>query len=66
MSDLARMPEYSREVAFYWDMYLSINKGCERITYSELAAYSAATGLSLSLWESNLMIDVDMMRRSHG
>ena len=60
------MPEYSDEVAIMWSRYLKINKGCESVGYAELVAYGAVTGEALEPWESDLMIDIDMMRRSNG
>jgi len=60
------MPDLSDEGRVMWNKYLSINKGSTNIGYSEINAYCERMGEELTPWETELMIDLDIMRRSDG
>ncbi len=60
------MPDFPKDVEIIWCKYLAIKKGCERIGYQELSAYTHITGDNLTPWEVDLLIDLDILRRSDG
>lgn len=49
-----------------WNKYIAVNKGSENIGYQEINAYCERMGENLTPWETELMIDLDIMRRSDG
>lgn len=59
-------PELPSEIAYIWNDYCQIIKGCERLTWSELRSYGKLTGINLTPWESSIMIELDMVRRTSG
>lgn len=60
------MPDLSDAGAKLWKMYLAVNKGSGNIGYLEINAYCERMGEDLTPWETDLMIDLDIMRRSDG
>jgi len=40
-------------------MFKDIRKGCDRLSYTEIDAYSRVTGLDLSSWEVSTMMQID-------
>jgi len=54
------------ELDYIWGIYIDLRKGCDNVGYVELDAYQRVTGLLLSLWEIELLLDVDLIRRSNG
>jgi hypothetical protein len=65
-AEISGMPEFTKDVEIMWNEYLRVNKGCDRITYSEIASYQTVTGKTLTPWEIDLMLDIDILRRSDG
>jgi len=58
-------PECPKELIYLWDMYSGLLKGCETVGYSELINYQSIRGIKLNFWESEVMIDIDLMRRNN-
>jgi len=52
-------PELNPDLSYLWDMFIEMRRGCDKIGFLEIDAYSRATGIELTSWESSLMIEVD-------
>lgn len=62
---LDNRPECPSQLEYLWVMYNAILKGCEKVGFSELVDYQEIRGIKLDYWESELMIDIDLMRRKN-
>jgi len=57
-------PICPNELAYVWDIYLSIRKGAETVDYNALNSYVNLTGDRLNSNEINLLLDVEYIRRN--
>lgn len=57
-------PELPEELHYLWMQFIEIRKGAVAIGYAELDAYQRVTGCTLSPFESEIMLKIDMLRRS--
>lgn len=50
---------------YLWNEYCRIRKGCSCVDWQVLDSYCERSGVNLSPWESELMLDIDLIRRKH-
>ena len=60
--DVLEQPPLSAEVEYLWNLYIEIRKGAALIGYMELDSYQRVTGVRLTPFESNLMLEIDILR----
>ena len=60
--DVLDQPPLSDEVEYLWNLYIEIRKGAALIGYVEIEAYQRVTGVRLTPFESNLMLEIDILR----
>ena len=65
-ASLLDKPNLDEDLAYLWHMFIEIRRGCEKIGFIEIDAYSRVTGVELSSWECSLMIEVDEAWRNNG
>lgn len=63
---LANKPELDIDLVYLWNKYVEVKQGCERLTFSEIAAYGQLTGYEFSPWEVDILIQIDSLRRENG
>lgn len=60
------MPDYDDNISTLWELYIRLNKGSKDITYADIAAFQSLTDITLTPWEIDLMLDIDILRRKDG
>ena len=60
--EILQPPTLPDEIEYLWFIYLEIRKGCERIHYTDLDAYSRIMGIEFAPWEALLLLDIDLIR----
>lgn len=58
-------PELPEKLEYLWTEYVAIKKGCENITWTALKDYQMVSGSCLNVWESYLMLEIDVLRRNN-
>lgn len=59
-------PDLNNDLVYLWNMFVEIRRGCEKIGFIDIDAYSRVTGVEFSSWECSLMIEIDEAWRNNG
>jgi len=62
-SFIRNKPKCPYEFLYLWDIYNKALKGCERLGYIELQAFNQLSGFELTGQETDILIEVDILRR---
>jgi len=57
-------PDCPFEMLYLWSLYNALLKGSDNILWSDIRAYEDVSGVKLTPFEANLMIDIDLIRRN--
>ena len=59
-------PDLPEAMEYLWLQYVEVRKGLVDVDYIGLDAYSRVTGYELTAWESELMLEIDLLRNRNG
>ncbi len=60
--DAEEKPEIPKKLIYLWNIYQNIRIGCKRVTYEVINSYQNITGITLTLWEIDIMIRMELLR----
>ncbi len=63
---LLNAPQMPDNLEYLWQEYIDIRKGCDQLSYIVIDAYQDVMGYELSPFEIDLLLEVDLLRRTSG
>lgn len=61
---LLEKPKLDENLTYMWNTYVEILGGSNHVGFMEIDCFQKVTGVELSPWQSSLMIQIDLLRRS--
>ena len=61
---LADKPDMPEEAAYLWSLYVEVKTGCDSVGIVELDAYQRLSGVPLSPWESEVILQIENKRKA--